>query len=278
MEQKLEEVQKENNEQADEYFEFIRSAVDDGSYFKDARDWYFFRYVTPICDRTLLIFGAMIAAVVLYFLIGMVKSAFPLVEHAPVFIKAQDKSRYFPNLVELKPKKGERNYDQSITTIDEAVAKYLISTYIKDREGYDFSKAEIEDVNQKFNRIKNTSSASEYKNFQLVMSKDNPTSSIHQFGQNINKTITIESVRLIKKEPKNFTQKAREFLSSKLPTEAEVRFIATTKSTNEEGDVKNEKERYVAKVNFDFDGVVKGESAVSVLKFTVNNYQLFKIK
>ena len=79
MEQKLEEIKNESREEADEYFDFIKKSVDDGSYFKDAVNWYFFRYVTPICDRTLLIFGAMIAFVVLFFLIQMVRSDFPLV-------------------------------------------------------------------------------------------------------------------------------------------------------------------------------------------------------
>lgn len=277
MEQKLEEIKKENNEQADEYFEFIKDSVREGSYFKDALDWYFFRYVTPICDRTLLIFGAIVAAVVLYFLVGMVKSAFPLVEYDPIFIRAEDQSRYLPTLVELKPKKTKPNYDAGVATLDEAVAKYLLSNYIKDREGFDFSKAEIEDVNKKFNRIRNLSVANEYKNFQLIMSKDNPNSPIHQFGKNVKKTIKIESVRFIKKEAKDFVGKAHDFLSNKIPTEAEIKFIATTETFTDEEGKKDERERYLAKINFDFAGVNK-DNTKEPLQFTVNSYQLFRVK
>lgn len=278
MEQKLEEIKKENNEEATEYFEFIKTSVKDGSYFKDALDWYFFRYVTPICDRTLLIFGAIIAAFVLFFLIQMVRSAFPLVEAVPIFIEAQDQTVSFPSLARLKPKKNENGYDPGVTTVDEAVAKYLISTYVKDREGYDFSSAEVEDVNRKFTRIRNASSSEEYRNFQLIMSKDNPNSPINQFGQSVVKTIEIKSVKFVKKEATDFASKAREFLSVKIPTEAEVRFVAITKTRNlEDGTSKEERENYASKIRFVFEGVGDAEKK-SMLKFTINNYQLFKVK
>lgn len=277
MEQKLEEITKESQEEADEYFEFIKSSVANGSYFKDAVNWYFFRYVTPICDRTMLIFGAMLAAVVLYFLIQMVQSAFPLVEEVPVFIKAQDQSVSFPNLVALKPRKGEAGYDPSVKTVDEAVAKYLIATYVEDREGFDFSKAEIADVNNKFNRVRNTSSVAEYRVFQLIMSKDNPDSPINHFGQPVSKTVEIESVKLVQKESQSIAIKAREYLTNKIPTEAEVRFYTVTRVKSVESSTPTEtRERFIVKVSFTFGGVNK--EGHGMLNFNVNGYKLYKVK
>ncbi len=165
MEKKLEELQTQSDEQAKEYFEFIKTSVADKSYFKDAFDWYCFRYISPICDRTLLIFGAMIAAVVLFFLIVMIEGTFPLVERTPIIVEAKDQSKFFPNLIELKPKKESVGYDSQIRTVDEAVAKYLVSFYVKTREGFDFSKAEVEDVNKKFNYIKNSKNNELNENF-----------------------------------------------------------------------------------------------------------------
>ena len=277
MEQKLEEITKESQEEADQYFEFIKASVADGSYFKDAINWYFFRYVTPICDRTMLIFGAIIASVVLYFLVQMVQSAFPLVEEVPVFIKAQDQSVSFPNLVALKPRKGQAGYDSSVKTVDEAIAKYLIATYVKDREGFDFIKAEIADVNNKFNRIRNTSSAAEYRNFQLVMSKDNPESPINHFGQPVTKRVEIESIKLVQKEEQDFAHRAREYLTNKIPTEAEVRFSTVTRVKNVESSNPEEtRDRYIVKISFVFDGVNK--DGRGMLNFNVNGYKLYKVK
>jgi type IV secretory pathway component VirB8 len=276
MEQKLTEAKAENNEEAIEYLGFIKSSVEDGSYFKDGLNWYFFRYVTPICDRTLLIFGAIIASVVLYCLVQMVRSAFPLVEEVPVFLAAADTSVSFPNLVNLKPRKDSPGYDQNILTVDEAVAKYLLEIYVKDRESYDFSKAEVEEVNRKFNRIRTLSSAEEYRVFQLIMSRDNPASPLNNFGQNIRRDVKIESVKLVRKEVVGFANQAKEFLQNVLPSEAEVRFIATTKTTDANEVTKDESERYITKISFDFAGAQKDKK--KDLGFAVKGYKLYKIK
>lgn len=268
--------QTEDQEDLAEYRQFIKSSVENGRYFRDALDWYLFRYISPICDRTLLIFGAILAAIVLFFLVQMIKSTFPLVEQAPIIVRSPDQSIYTQNLFALKPKKNEAGYDPSITTIDDAVLKYLLSKYVQNREGYDFKKAEIEEVNKKFNRVRNVSSASEYKAFRLMMSRDNPNSPIYNFGKNIAKSVQIESVTLIKEEPQNLASRAMDYLSHKIPTDAEVRFTAITRTTSLEG-VKEEKERYLAKVSFDFSGVNKEKKSGS-LGFMVNGYKLFIIK
>jgi len=267
------------DEKEREYNEAIRDAVSDGSYFDDALNWYFFRYVTAVCDRTLLIFGAIIAAVVLYCLVVMLKGAFPLVVKEPIFIRSHDQSVDFPSLVHLKPKQTEKGFDPEIKTVDEAVAKYLLGVYVNDREAYNFSQAEIGDVNRKFNRIRNTSSENEYQAFQLAMSKDNPNSALLNFGQNVAKSVEIESVRFVRDEKEGFTNKALNYLTIQIPTRVEVRFLATTSRVDENGETKLEKERYLAKIGFRFDGISKGESGQrNVIKFIVNDYQLFKIK
>lgn len=276
MEQKKIKAPEEQNEEGQEYLDYVKSSVKDGTYFKDALNWYFFRYVTPICDRTMLIFGAIIAAVVLFFLVEMIKSAFPLVEDAPIFIRAGDRSTSYPNLIKLKYKKGEEGYDQNITTVDEAVVKYLLKVYVDNRESYDFSKAEVEKVNEKFNHIKNSSSAEEYKIFQIVMSKDNPSSPINYFGHNVQRFIEIESIKLIKKENHGFADRAKGLITKNIPTEAEIRFISTMQFTSLNQDVKKERERFIVKIKFDFSGVKKNGN--EKLSFIVSSYRLFRIK
>ncbi len=274
MDKQKEEIQTEINEEKAEYFERIKSSVEDKSYFKDALDWYFFRYVTPICDRTLLIFGAIVAGVVLFFLFQLIKSSFPLVEKVPVFITAKDPSISFPNIVSLKPKKGRENYDQEVKTVDEAIAKYMLSLYVRERESYDFSKAEAEEVNRKFNYIKTLSSAEEYRNFQLTMSPDNPTSPIKDFGYPISKNINIESVRFYRKKAHGLKDQVMEFISIEIPNEAEVRFSSTLKTILDSG-VKEEKKRHLAKIKFRFNGVKKDEKTI---KFAVSSYKLYNIR
>lgn len=274
MDKKNQETQVENNENDAEYFAFVKESVEKKTYFKDALDWYFFRYVTPICDRTLLIFGAIIASVVLFFLFQLIKTSFPLVEKVPVFIAADDPSVSFPNIVALKPKKGKEGYDQEIKTVDEAIAKYMLSIYIKERESYDFSKAETEEVNRKFNRVKNLSSSDEYRNFQLIMSPENPASPIKDFGYPVVKSVNIESVKFARKQVDSFKDKLVEFMSSNIPSEAEVRFSTITK-TRTDTETKEEKLRYLAKIKFRFEGIKKDQKTIN---FVVSSYKLYTIR
>jgi type IV secretory pathway component VirB8 len=209
--------------------------------------------------------------VVLFYLVQLIRGTFPLVEEFPVIIKAKDQSLYYPHLLPIKSKD-----DKEVSTVDEAVAKYLLSVYIKDREEYDYSNAEIYDINQKFNRLKNTSSVAEYSKFKLFMSKDNPNSPIYNFGKNVVRKVKIESILFIKEDPKNLVTKAKNFLQVKLPTQAQVRFVATTETTREI-DIKDTKEEFVADIGFTFSGASKDEKDRS-LNFTVNNYQLYKVE
>lgn len=268
-----------SEEQTKEYYDFIKATVADKSYFQDAFEWYCFRYVTPICDRTLLIFGSAVAAVVLFFLVNMIQGTFPLVEQVPIVINSRDQSQYFPNLINLKPTKEQMGYDPLITTVDEAIAKYLVSLYIKNREGFDFSKAEVDDVNKKFIYVKNSSTPDEFKVFQTSMDKDNPQSPINFFGQDVKKSIKILSFNFIEKETANSSGKIKGLFIKKIPTHAEVRFEAETKLLDAEEGYKIEKQNYLAKIDFAFAGVQRPENNVKPeIRVIVNNYKLFKVQ
>ncbi len=254
-----------------EYYEFVRNSAQDGSYFKDALDWYMTRYVNPSCDRTIMVFVAIIAIFSLYFLVQIINYAFPLVQKVPVIIRASDESLYTPFIHPLKDSR-----DKSGTTVDEAVAKYLLAVYVNQRESYDYRKSDVNDVNLKLTQMKNNSSSGEYKNFQAFMSKDNADSPINNFGRNIYRTTEVRSVTFIKNDSQDYYQKLRAFLAIKLPVEAEIRFVTITKSVDENGK-KELRENYLAKVAFDFAGLDRNAKSGNI-DFAVNNYKLFKIK
>lgn len=286
MEKKLESIAKDNKELVDEYLDFIGQEVENEKFFKDAVDWYTFKYVSPICDRTILIFGGILSILIFYFVFELIKNLFPLVIKDPIIIKAKDQSKYTPNLISLKPKNGKENFDPEIRNVDEAIAKYLIKIYVKDREEFDFSKASIEEVNIKFNRIKNNSSIQEFKNFQNFYSEENPLSPIQYFGKNINKKIEITDFKFIRKIPKNYQEKMLEYFSMTLPKEAEIRFSAYLEIQDEYGEKKRFTEKYLVKTKFNFNPIIKikddkktkENKDLKKLKFTIDNYQLFRIK
>jgi len=276
MQKRIVDAYKENDEEALEYLHSVKSHVENGGFFKDSLSWYFFKYLTPICDRTLLVFGACISMVVLFLLYEMVKISFPLVEEKPIFVSAKDPSLYFPNLIHLKPKEGELGYDRNVETVDEAVLKYLVGFYVENRESFDFSEAKVEDVNKKFEYLRQLSTAEEFKRFQAVMSKDNPESPINFFGKNVIKYIKIESIKMIKEESDNVAIRAKDFIISKIPTSAEVRFVLTTRVFASKIDYKEKSQRYLAKMRFRFGGI-SVNSKDKKLDFSVNSYRLFRI-
>lgn len=263
---------KNNKEQLDQYFEFIKAEVENGGYFKDALDWYMLRYVNPMVDRAIMVVVSLIAAISLYFLSQIISNAFPLVEEVPVVIRDYDMSLYRPVIKKLK-----KDQDLTIKTSDEAVAKYLLTSYISDREAYDFRKGEVKSVNQKFNRVKNNSSFAEYKNFQLFMSRDNADSPINNFGRNIYKDIEITSFEFVREAPKNRYQKLKSLFSNRIPTQANVKFRAKTYFKDKEGKYQSESQDYLAKIKFNFSGLDRNAKS-GVLNFVVNEYKLYRVQ
>lgn len=261
-----------------EMLDNVKKSIEDKSYFKDALEWYFFRYLTPVCDRTLLLITGIISAIVMMLLFEMIKSTYPLVEEFPIFYKPTDQSVYVPKLIQLKTNiVGNESEAQQQKTVDESVLQYLVSYYIKSREGFNFKDSQIAKVNKKFNTIKNLSSPPEYKKFQSIMNRDNPSSPLRFFGQNIERKIEIESFEFIRKIPRNFAEKAKEFIVASIPTKAQVRFSANTIKTNvNTGEVTFKKDFYVVRLDFFFAGIDKDHDGP--LNFEVTNYELFRVK
>lgn len=271
MEQKPQNLSQEEQEQMAEYHNFVKESAMDGSYFKDALDWYLLRYVSPLCDRTAMIFVSVVGALSLFLLVQIIDGLFPLVEKVPIVIRSKDQSLYTPF---VKPLKSAQ--DKTIT-VDDAIAQYLLAIYVKDREGYDFRRSEVDDINRKFNRIRNTSSFNEYKNFQLFMSKDNADSPLNQFGHNIFRTVEVQNVTFAKEQKQDYYLALKNFFTAKLPSEAEVRFVTITHSFDDSNNEKIEKTNYLAKIKFNFSGADR-KAKTGIMNFTVNSYKLYKVK
>ncbi|MDA0902445.1 MAG: VirB8/TrbF family protein [Proteobacteria bacterium] len=257
------------SEDQQQYSQFVKESVENGSYFKDATDWYIFRYVNPICERTVLFFLAAICIFITYNLVITIKDSLPVVEETPIIIKAKDASLYFPIIKKLKD-------SEDLRTVDEAVLKYLITTYVKDREEYDFRKSDIEVVNKKFRRIENTSSDKEYRAFQEFMSTNNAASPINNFGKNAYRRIDIRSFKFNRVQVRNVFDKTKDFISANVPTEAEVRYRAVTTINN-----KPVAEEYLSRISFRFSGIDAEDilnKTQRELGFLVTDYKIYRVK
>lgn len=172
---------------------------------------------------------------------------------------------------------AEINFDPEVQNFDDSILKFLLINYVKNREEFDFSKSNIEDVNKKFNRIKSNSNLREYKNFQAIMSKENKNSPIQFFGRNVKKTIALESIKFNRPKPKNFAQKILFFIANSIPLEADIRFLSTTRTVDEFGFEKITSEIFLAKIKYDYQPIFKKDNQTKI-NFSVNKYVLYKVK
>lgn len=260
-----------------EYNKFIQENIQNNKYFEDAKDWYFFRYVSPICDRTYLFIAIAILFSLMFVIYKINLAIFPLRIVQPIYIQAKnDIGPYDVNLVKLKPKKGEANYDRNVENFDDSIIKFLLVKYIKDREEFDFRKGDVTDLNLKYSLIKNNSSFLEYKNFQKIMSKENRSGPIQYFGKNYFKTVVINNIRFYRKEPANIAQKLLYFIISPIPYQADIRFQGILHYIDDYGNNISTIENFIAKINYEYQAIYKNDFQPN-LNFMVNKYTLYKI-
>jgi len=260
-----------------EYNKFIQENIQNNKYFEDAKDWYFFRYVSPICDRTYLFIAIAILFSLMFVIYKINLAIFPLRIVQPIYIQAKnDIGPYDVNLVKLKPKKGEANYDRNVENFDDSIIKFLLVKYIKDREEFDFRKGDVTDLNLKYSLIKNNSSFLEYKNFQKIMSKENRSGPIQYFGKNYFKTVVINNIRFYRKEPANIAQKLLYFIISPIPYQADIRFQGILHYIDDYGNNISTIENFMAKINYEYQAIYKNDFQPN-LNFMVNKYTLYKI-
>ena len=254
-------------EEQKEYSDFIKASVANGSYFKDARDWYIFRYVYPICERTILLFTIAIAGFISYIEVITIINALPLKQEVPVIIRPKDQSKYFTVIKKL-------NDSVELKNVDEAVLKYILVGYVKKREGYNFRQINLEALNKQMDYVKNNSSIQEYTNFQIFLSRDNQNSPINYFGKDFQRLVDIESVVFVKPEIRNLLDRAREFVKVEELNEANIKYKITTKINSKV--VSSEK--LLVKIKFKFSGVNASKSSNSKLDFIVTGYKIYKVK
>ncbi len=262
----------------------IKQKVEDGSYFIEARNWYFTKYVSPIVERAMLFITTIISLIILYCLYEVMQMAFPLVERKPIFVRSLDQSQYHIYLENLKPHKrsaiDKDKIDPQITNNNEAIVKKLVAQYVVERESFDYRDSDIQKVKTKFNKIRNTSSVAEYEKFQATMDSSNPDSPIGRLGADYRRKAIVSNVVLQKQQLGNLEKLVKQANI----TDAIVSFSTVTKTSDDEGYYEI-KEDYRVNVKFTFGGIKEyNKSRKSSnqepleLKFIVEDYQLFRIK
>lgn len=166
----------------------IAGKIRDGSYYKDAREWYARHYLFPITERSFLIITTAVLTVMFTISVMNISLISGVSEEIPFPIKIENTTDYFPY---IKPIAEQSDDTQS------AVARYLISEYIKAREEYSYHDNKQGKLKQVLKHVKSSSAKEVLDEYQNYMSVTNPYSPIIRYGDNIERTIEIKSFKFL---------------------------------------------------------------------------------
>jgi type IV secretion system protein VirB8 len=107
--------------------ELIREKVKDGSYFEDAKEFHFSKYVYPFVLSTQYTLFALVLIVATYYSVTTFIRDYAG-EQLSFLISAQDEVKYYPKLKPLSSTKEP---------IEASVARYLVTRFVNLWEGYD---------------------------------------------------------------------------------------------------------------------------------------------
>ncbi len=252
----------------DTYRDSIKYCVNNGTYFRDAFNWYCNLYLRAIVDRTFFIFMSIMGVIIIYNVIGLISLIMPLKEDIYITIKEKDLTKYQTNIYDISKSKEANSTDESIL-------RYLIINYVKERESHNYKTANINDINIKLERIKNTSSADVFNDFKYFMSADYPDGPYYYFGKNIETSVSITSFNFIRIKRTRFVDKIKDYFNvSLIPITAEVYYTLNMQI----GDNMTYQKRK-AVLSFKFVGVEHNEKTgeYSPTMFAVINYRSYLI-
>lgn len=231
----------------DEITRSIAKNIQSGQYYKDARDWYSFRYLAPITERSLLfvimlvsIFSGVIAVITS-------NSMFPTTTEVPVVVKVDDSLEHYTAIHRLNEKSSD-NVDPY-----NAVAQYLVEHYVRIRESYDYTQFEPQ-----YLRMRGASSKKVFREFQQEMSLENPNSRTVRLGRHSTRTVQVVKFQFAE--------------DNELMHKAWVTFETQTMGGNQDAI----KEMWAAEISFTMTDVATARSSKK-MEFRVTNYKVKKL-
>ncbi|MBQ4874690.1 MAG: hypothetical protein HRK26_01060 [Rickettsiaceae bacterium H1] len=112
----------------------LQTLLNDSRYFTEAWDWYADKYLKPSIEKMWLIVLAIISAIIFAIHVFAVNTFFPLSKSVPFVMYVDGNS---DDLHVIKKLTDSKNVDPQV-----ALAKYLVTNYVKTHEKYDYNNIE----------------------------------------------------------------------------------------------------------------------------------------
>lgn len=163
----------------------ISTKIQNGEYFKEARNWYAIKYLSAKTQHLYWLIIAIISVGSAYVAIGTSVLDQETKDY-PLPLYFNNSVKYFPQIVSLS---------QPGDSINISIARYLVNYYINAREGYNPLKIDTENWNKHLSRIQSLSSRRVFSQYQAWIDPAiNPDSPIIIYKDNTERTIHITRV------------------------------------------------------------------------------------
>lgn len=165
--------------------ERVKSDLDQGLYYKKAKEWYDELYHRPLYERTYFIVITFFSALTIWLSSQVYLSMFPLKPVVPYFINSTNIVDEYPTIKPLR--------DFPAEDINIAVGRFLVTNYVLARESFQHDMTKLE---WNFNRIRSTTATEEFTKYQRMVNPQNPASPFNKYGRDVRRDINVYDVRL----------------------------------------------------------------------------------
>jgi type IV secretory pathway component VirB8 len=240
----------------------ITSMYEDESYFKEAREWYYLKYLSQYRSRSVFILlSAGISIVTIFILVVLTKQAVNHRNVSGVITNAIDPSQ------PLKIVKIQKYYNNT----DESISRFLIEYFIKNIEGFSYvdGKSELDKKNKTLAQSFNGEIS------QVIQSRFNSVY-IPSYINGYSRVIDIMEFDFIQSKMGVVEKIKSIVLPSGLPGKAIVYFRARHIYQPQKKLIATE--YFKADISFAFRPIKKLNDKMSSIKFFITSYNVTKVK
>ena len=219
--------------------EYIKS----GDYFKDARDWYKYKYIYIFSQRSFMFILSAIICVVFFGVVVNIYGLFPVVVQVKYTISADSSDNKTAQII-----RANQITNQPL----ESITDIMVRNYVMSREAYKYSK-----LKKQFTFVKNNSTRIVFRRFYNFMNIDNPSSPVMRYQKTVARAAQVISIDYSRKN------------------KAIVKFNSI--ATSDSGKIE-ENMVWQATIDYEIDKINPNYPSGSRFNFTVTDYQLKLLK
>jgi type IV secretory pathway component VirB8 len=155
--------------------------IEDGTYFREGRQWYSDLFHHPIAERSYFVIIILLSLINVFYAVSSFIGVFPITTRVPFITYSNDVNEDLPRIKRLTLAHGE---DKNL-----AVMRYLLQDYVSDQESYEFRLYEL-----RYRGVWSESKPDVFEKYKAKMDTSNPYSPYRLYTDQQRRVITFDSI------------------------------------------------------------------------------------